>query len=205
MARDSFVFYRSFAEALIELEPEDFKEAVIAMCEFAMDDKDPEVKGMAKAIFSIAKPILANNNKRYENGKKGGRPKTEPKPNRNQTETKPKPNTNQTVTNVKEQEQDNVNINPKERKTSKREIEVIPAYAEDPVLNAAICEFIDFRKQIKAPMSDIALTKMLSKLEKIGKSDHERIEILNESMANGWKGIFPLDKPRKHEIDWETL
>ena len=95
----------------------------------------------------------------------------------------------------------------KKRKTSKREVEVIEAYASDPVLNATIHEFIDFRKQIKAPMSDIALTKMLAKLDKIGKSDHERIEILNESMANGWKGIFPLDKvkPRRQEIDWEAL
>lgn len=93
------------------------------------------------------------------------------------------------------------------RKTSKREIEVVEAYASDPVLNATIHEFIDFRKQIKAPMSDIAITKMLAKLEKIGKSDHERIEILNESMANGWKGIFPLDKvkPRGQTIDWEAL
>ena len=55
-------------------------------------------------------------------------------------------------------------------------------------------------------MSDIALTKMLAKLDKIGKSDQEKIEILNESMANGWKGIFPLDRSKKpREVDWEAL
>jgi len=93
------------------------------------------------------------------------------------------------------------------RKQSKREAEVVPTYVKDPILNATILEFLDYRKQMRSSMSDIAVTKMLAKLEKIGKSDHERVEILNQSMENGWKGIFPLDKvkPRKQEIDWEAL
>ena len=96
---------------------------------------------------------------------------------------------------------------PKKRKQSKREVEIIPTYVEDPILNATIIEFLDYRKQMKSTMSDIAVTKMLAKLEKIGKSDHERIDILNQSMENGWKGIFPLNKvkPRNQEIDWEAL
>lgn len=93
------------------------------------------------------------------------------------------------------------------RKQSKREAEIVPSYAKDPVLNATILEFLAYRKQMRSSMSDIAVTKMLAKLEKIGKSDHERIEILNQSMENGWKGIFPLDKvkPKNTDIDWETL
>ena len=93
------------------------------------------------------------------------------------------------------------------RKQSKREVEIVPNYAKDPVLNATILEFLAYRKQMRSSMSDIAVTKMLAKLEKIGKSDHERIEILNQSMENGWKGIFPLDKvkPKNTDVDWEAL
>lgn len=95
----------------------------------------------------------------------------------------------------------------KKRKQSKREVEIVPNYAKDPVLNATILEFLAYRKQMRSSMSDIAVTKMLAKLEKIGKSDHERIEILNQSMENGWKGIFPLDKvkPKNTDVDWEAL
>lgn len=233
--RDSFVFYRSFAEACRELPPEQFKEAVLAMCDYAMDDEDPEIEGVAKALFLMAKPNIDANKKRYENGKTGGRPKnqtiTKPKPNHNQTVTKPKPNHNQTITKPEPNVDVDVDVNVDvdkdvdvnadvstdvdikepngsvERKSKKREkAEIIETFSKNDILNATIHEFIDFRKQIKAPMSDIALTKMLAKLDKIGKSDHEKIEILNESMANGWKGIFPLDRSKKpREVDWEAL
>ena len=89
--RDSFVFYRSFYEACKELDAEDFKAAVMAICAHALDGEEPDIKGVSKAVYVMAKPIIDVNNIRYENGKKGGRPK-------NQTETKTKPNENQTGT-----------------------------------------------------------------------------------------------------------
>ena len=110
MSKDSFVFYKSFAEACRELDAETFKETVLAMCDYAMDGEDPEITGVAKAIFTIAKPIIDKNNQRYENGKKGGRPKTETEPNDNQT----KPNDNQTVTERNQtitKPEPNVNVN----------------------------------------------------------------------------------------------
>ena len=114
--RDSFVFYRSFAEACRELNPEDFKAAVLAMCDYAMDDKDPDTDGVAKAILIMAKPVIDSNNQKYKNGTKGGRPK-------NQTETKPKPNNNQTETKaepyVDVEEDVEVNVEVEEKETPK--------------------------------------------------------------------------------------
>lgn len=41
---------------------------------YAFADELPELSGIEKAIFTIIKPQIDANNKRYENGRKGGRP-----------------------------------------------------------------------------------------------------------------------------------
>lgn len=86
MTRDSMVFYRSFFEAVEDLPPEDFKQAVTAIMRYALDGTADDVKGVAKSILIMARPQIDKNNKRYENGTRGGR-----KPNDNQTITKTEP------------------------------------------------------------------------------------------------------------------
>lgn len=75
--RDSFIFYRSFADSAAELSAKDrglFFEAVIR---YALYGEEPKVTGVPKALFLIAKQSIDSNNKKYEMGKKGGRPKKE--------------------------------------------------------------------------------------------------------------------------------
>lgn len=108
--RDSVVFYRSFWEAIKDVDPPDQLAAYNAIFDYAFDDISPDIKGAASAIFKLAKPQIDANNKRYENGKRGGRPKTKTKPSENQSETESEPNVNVNVNdNV------NVNVNDKER------------------------------------------------------------------------------------------
>ncbi len=108
--RDSFIFYRSFYEALIELENDDKLAVYEAIADYSLNQNLTELKGVAKAIFTLIKPQLDANSIRYENGKKGGRPKTKTKPKQNRNETKLKPNVN-VNDNVNVNENDNVNKN----------------------------------------------------------------------------------------------
>ena len=85
------------------------------------------------------------------------------------------------------EQQRNTNKNVKNDKNVK---EII--YSDVPELNEAIIAFIDYRKSIKKPMSDRAITLLLGKLNKMSNSVQEQIEILNQSILNGWQGIFPL-------------
>lgn len=112
--RDSFVFYRSFYECIKELPQKSAYPLLMALCEYALNGKESDLKGLEAGIFAMMKPQIDANNKRYENGKKGGRPprpkesQNETKgykrdePNNNQSETKgyeiPKPNNNQDET-----------------------------------------------------------------------------------------------------------
>lgn len=102
--RNSFVVYESFLNAMNKL-PSKAKrwDTLMELANYAMYHKEPDMEklGIAVTIWEMAKPLIDKNTQRWENGKKGGRPKkeakeeaqkTKPKPNHNQTETKPKPN-----------------------------------------------------------------------------------------------------------------
>ena len=122
--QDSFIFYRSFYEALKDLPDDLYKEITIAVMEYGLDGVEPNLSPMAKCAFLLIKPQIDANNRRRENGNKGGRPKTkteelaeeqaETVTERVPKETEPKPNHNQTVTEPKPTEtkpEHNVNVN----------------------------------------------------------------------------------------------
>ena len=100
--RDGFVFYRSFYESFEDLSKRDKLTLFEALCNYALNDVEPELSGTPSAIFKLLKPQVDANNRRYENGKKGGRPKN------NQDETKQKPNNNQTITKAEPKDKDKV-------------------------------------------------------------------------------------------------
>lgn len=77
--KDSFVFYRSFYEAIEDLSDKEQLKVYKAISKLALNDEETELSGIANTIFKLIKPQLKANNDRYENGKKGGRPKKEPK------------------------------------------------------------------------------------------------------------------------------
>ena len=103
--RNSFVFYKSFYESIKELAPKEQAQIYNAIFEYQFYGNEIELKGVCKSIFTLILPQLDANNKRYENGKKGGRPKG------NQSETEEKPKGNQNETKVEANENDNVNVN----------------------------------------------------------------------------------------------
>lgn len=106
--RDSFVFYRSFYDAIKDLPRDVQGEIYTAIMEYSLYGKETEnLKPIARSVFTLMKPQIDVNNKRFENGKKGGRPKSGNEPDGNQEETKEKPSNNQSETKSKP----NVNAN----------------------------------------------------------------------------------------------
>lgn len=110
--RDSVVFYRSFWEAIKRLPESDRLAALTAVIEYGLDGVEPEPCGVAAAIYIMAKPQIDANNKRYINGKKGGRPE---KDNQQETQKEPKENQTETKHEPKEKEKENVNVKEKEK------------------------------------------------------------------------------------------
>ena len=75
MERDSFIFYRSFYEAIRELPKEIRLEVLTAIVEYGLFGREPEgLKPFARGMFTLVKPNLDANISRFKNGTRGGRP-----------------------------------------------------------------------------------------------------------------------------------
>lgn len=79
MERDSFVFYKSFADTIKEI-PEEYRlEAYETIINYALTGTPPETdRWIIKAIFQSAKVTIDRAQAAYEAGKRGGRPRKNP-------------------------------------------------------------------------------------------------------------------------------
>jgi len=106
MQRDSFIFYRSFFDAMLPLNNDQKAELMQSICKFALDHEEVAEDSLVKAMFSLIKPQLEANYNRWINGNK-------PKQNKSKTKAKRKQNVSKTKAN--ENVNDNVNDNVNEK------------------------------------------------------------------------------------------
>ncbi len=90
MERAQFTFYRSYYEAIQNLPKREQTAVLLAVCAYALDNKEPKLSGMANAIFTLIRPTLDTGRKKALSGKKGGE-------SGKQTASKPQANGKQTV------------------------------------------------------------------------------------------------------------
>ena len=79
---ESFVFYRSFYEALQNVPKKHRTEVYEAVFAYVFESREPSISGVPRALWELIKPQLDASRVRYENSKKGaefgkmgGRPK----------------------------------------------------------------------------------------------------------------------------------
>ncbi len=53
-------------------------------------------------------------------------------------------------------------------------------------------DFMAMRKEKKEPLTEISAKRIIAKLYKLKNLGQSPVEILDESISNGWKGVFPL-------------
>lgn len=104
MERNSIVFYRSFYEAIKELDTISKAEVYDAIMDFSFHGREINLSGIAKTVFILIKPQLEANMRRYENGMKPKKRKSMDK----QTESRHQTNDN-------DNDNANVNVNKKIR------------------------------------------------------------------------------------------
>ena len=72
-----------------------------------------------------------------------------------------------------------------------------------PDLNSEVYEtlksFIDMRKTIKKPITGYALKLLIERLSKLSTDPEKQVEILNQSILNGWQDVFELREDRKRQ------
>lgn len=138
--RDSMVFYRSFYEAIKELNNEQQGIIYNAIFSYSLDFIEPELTGICKTIWTLIKPQLDANIKKYKNGLKPKQKQSTIK-----IEAKQKQNRSKVQANVNDNVNDNVN-----EKVNVNDKKVYRAFAH---LSLSVREFEDLEKEY--PKSDI--------------------------------------------------
>lgn len=83
-------------------------------------------------------------------------------------------------------------------------------YFPDNLLNTTFLEFIEHRKQLKAPMTSLAITKCINRLKTFEESygTEKVIGFINLAIESGWKWIFDRsrndNKPGEKKLSYET-
>ena len=196
MGKESFVFYRSFYEAIEKLKKSDQLKLYSHICRYALGEKTDDIDGVPAAIFDLIKPQIDANLRRYENGMKGGRPKTKTEPKQNQNDSKPKRNVNENVN-------DNENVNVCVEETSHTETKTHTIPTPDEVIRLAFQighvmtpeeaqEFIDYNTALGWKMEwKYALKRWFD--HKVQKQEEQK---------NKWGNDPDQRKEYGGEIDW---
>lgn len=222
--RDSFIFYRSFYEGIKELPRDVQGEVLTAIMEYSLNGVTTiQLKPIAKAMFILIKPQIDANTKRYENGKKGGRPsnknnqnKTETKPNHNQKETKAKPNVNDNDNdnvnynvlkkeiNKEKNDFENENIDLLEKGKKEKEKKVAPKKEKDIHTSFAHLKitFSDYDKLLELGYSDAQIKNVFEKIENYNKNTNYKSLYLT---AKNWleKEIVQHNETRTNSTNKE--
>lgn len=204
MDNNSFVFYRSFAEAIVKLDPDECKACLIALCSYALDGEENAGTPTAEMFLTLVKPQIDANEQRREAGRRGGKAtKKQTEANAKQTKANVKQteaNTKQTEANAKQSEANananvNVNANVKNPPT--------PFTVEEATSDALqtlgvvrevadkLSEWITSRREQGSPITETGLKSLVS-IAKAKTKEHgsEKVaQLITECMASGYKGI----------------
>lgn len=192
--RNSFIFYRSFYEAIKDL-PRDIQgEIYTAIMEYGLNGNETEnLKPVARSIFTLIKPNLQANIARYENGKKGGRPKKdEEKPKENLTETNVKPDKDKDKD--KDVDKEFIDFNTEKKEPSPRKIvekinyqEIVDYFNQtlSPPLPKVVVVSDARKKAIKLRVDEHGIEAVRQVFSNVASS-----KFLKGESENGWKCYF---------------
>ena len=63
----------------------------------------------------------------------------------------------------------------------------------------ALKEFEKFRKMMKKPLTEEAKKRMLKKLNSLAPDEETQIEIIHQSIDQGWLGVFPISNKKQSQ------
>lgn len=191
MAREYFCAYHSYLDTIDALNDAERGRLFTAALIYSATGKSPELRGNERFVFPAIKGQIDRDTQSYaetckinsENGKKGGRPKTD------------RLGENRTVfgkaKKAKEKE--------KEKEKEKTKENNIPPISPkgvwgdvSPELKAALDEFAEMRRKIKKPLTDHAKGMLTAQLDKLAGDDTTKCAILAQSVFHCWQGVFPL-------------
>lgn len=216
MTRDSGIIYRSYYEAISSLSDESQLALYKALMAYIFDGDELPLEGMDKVVFTLIKPNLDANNKRFENGKKGAefgvlggapkgnqnarkvqkstvkQPRNNPETTANQGQNNPKTTPNKDKDVDKDKELDNNNpLTPLQGGTGAF-LQMISASALSEPLQEKLREWLRYKTERREGYKPQGLRSLLTTAERMAETYGEAAvaAAIDASMANNWQGII---------------
>lgn len=181
--RDSAIFYRSFYESIKELPTENQLEIYNAIFELSLNLKEVELSGLSKAIFTLIKPNIEANIKRYQNG-------TQPKNKQTGSKKKAKPKQEKSEPEANKDEDKDKDVNEDKGYISP----IIPLLNVDPKA--------ELQQMKKISEGSYQIWQMLAKEQKVEFTDEEWNAIRGLAMANPKLQAFQITAMLIQLHDW---
>lgn len=203
MANQSFVFYKSFADALLDMDPEECKACIASLCRYAFEGEEEAETPMAKVFLTLVKPQIDANIQRREAGRSGGTAKASKAVAKSSDATK---SAKQIVANSSDATEDakqslanvnaNANANVKENPPTPFTVEEATSDALQTLgvvreVADKLSEWITSRREQGSPITETGLKSLVS-IAKAKTEEHgagKVVQLITESMASGYKGI----------------
>lgn len=203
MANQSFVFYKSFADALLDMDPEECKACIASLCRYAFEGEEEAETPMAKVFLTLVKPQIDANIQRREAGRSGGTAKASKAVAKSSDATK---SAKQIVANPSDATEDakqslanvnaNANANVKENPPTPFTVEEATSDALQTLgvvreVADKLSEWITSRREQGSPITETNLKSLVS-IAKAKTAEHgagKVVQLITESMASGYKGI----------------
>jgi hypothetical protein len=234
MERESFVFYRSFFESISCLTKEQKADCLDAIAKYALDGEVIEMDGIIKALFLSMKPQIDANTRRYANGCRGGKPKsnqnetkaepksnqtiTKPEPKSNQNETKTEPKSNQKVTkpepnvNVNDNENEKITpLTPLKGEKEKKPSDLVEEKNFPAELKEAVLQWLKYKREKRQAYQETGLKNFLTQVKNnMDLYGAETVAaVIKASMGANYQGVvwdwLRKNAPPKAANDWDNI
>lgn len=175
--KKSFILYLDSTDIFEQLTDQEAGKLIKAVLFYVHTGEKPELSRILTMAFTPIYQSLHRDLEKWRNkvevnrinGNTGGRP---PK---KKTQNNPK-NPDGYFNNPKNPDSVNDNVN---------------------VFNETLNNFKVMRKQLKKPLTEHGEKLLIKELEKLAKTEEEKIAILNQSILNSWQGVFALKENNK--------
>ena len=213
--RKQFTFYSSFYAGISRIEDAVIRaEAYDAICAYALDGKEPDLDNMpgaAALAFIMAKPNLDASKKKAAAGKQGGKSRGKANVKQNeangkqeQIEIESKQEQEQSLSEIENKKEDKNKIEyectpptPSER-GSKQEPPQVSDYGFSFELESAVNSWLAYKRERREGYKPTGLKSLLTQVKNSAAEhgDAAVIDIIRQSMANGYQGIV-FDRLKK--------
>ena len=210
--KNGFLLYKDLLPQFEMLTDEQAGQLIKAILTYVNDMEVPPLEPEVRIAFGFIKAILKRDLQKYEgiiernieNGKKGGRPTKEQNPENPVgylgNPTKPKKADSDSGSVIESDSHSDRDIKTLKKTLGQVMNEMVVDYTTNFDLRKALQEFIEFRKSTKPALTELAFTKSLNTLTRLyATDDAKKIEAIDQSIENGWKGIFDIRGKGKQE------